>query len=61
MWLIVPSIRSYTFVTGLPCECRWLGPWSYCEREHPLAIDLFHGVKLDPEIGCNILDVRQDA
>jgi hypothetical protein len=31
------------------------------EREHPLAIDLFHGVKLDPEIGCNILDVRQDA
>ena len=22
------------------------------ERDHPLAIDLFHAVKLDPKIGC---------
>src|SRR2546423_10978827 len=31
------------------------------ERDHPLAIDLFYAVKLDPKIGCGFLDVRQET
>ena len=63
MWLILPSIRSYTLVLRR-CHANAAGSArgaSAHEREHPLAIDLFHAVKLDPEIGCGFLDVRKET